>query len=63
MRHIPTQKIIDYEAGKLSEAETINLFQDLIDTGLAWKLQGHYGRTAERYIFAGVCFRPKKEEN
>jgi hypothetical protein len=48
-------QIIAYEAGELTEDESIALFQDLIDSGLVWSLQGHYGRTAQRLIDAGVC--------
>ena len=47
-------KVEAYEAGKLSEAETIALFQELIDTGLAWKLRG-YARKARKYIKSGMC--------
>ena len=30
-------------------------WQHLIDTGLAWQLQGFFGRQAERLIQMGVC--------
>lgn len=49
-----TGAIIDYENGDLDEDETIALFQGLVDTGLAWQLQGSYGRTAQRMIEAGL---------
>jgi hypothetical protein len=48
-------RIMDYEDGQLSPDETITLFQDLIDSGLVWSLQGHYGRTATVLIEQGLC--------
>lgn len=48
-------KIIAYENGDLFEDEMIDLFQELIDTGMLWQLQGHYGRMAMRLINAGLC--------
>ena len=47
-------RIIDYEDGVLNEEETIALFQELVDSGMAWSLQGHYGRTATAMIDAGL---------
>ena len=48
-------KIMDYEAGEMSEEEeVISFFQELVDSGLAWSLQGSYGRMAARLIDAGL---------
>ena len=41
------------EEPDLSEQELAALFQHLVDTGLAWRLQGFYGRTAMDLIEAG----------
>jgi hypothetical protein len=50
-----TQLIIDYESGEMDEAQTAEFFQSLINSGLAWSLQGHYGRLSRYLIDAGVC--------
>ena len=52
-------KIIAFEQGEMDEAEVNEFFQELIDSGLVWQLQGHYGRTARRLIEAGLC-RPRE---
>lgn len=37
-----------------SEEQQIEAWQYLVNTGLAWKLQGTFGRTAARLIEAGI---------
>jgi hypothetical protein len=46
--------IMAYENGEMSEPEIIDFFQYLVDTGMAWQLQGHYGRTATALIETGA---------
>lgn len=50
-------EIMAYEEGTIDEGRFIKLFQYLVDTGLAWKLQGHYGRTAQAMLDAGHITR------
>lgn len=38
-----------------SEEQVIEAWQTLIDSGLCWKLQGFFGRTAASLIEQGVC--------
>ena len=38
-----------------SEEEYYAAWQQLIDTGLAWSLQGWFGRTAMWLIEEGIC--------
>lgn len=52
-------KIVAYEQGDMDEEETIEFFQELMDTGLIWSLQGHYGRTAQAMIDAGLIGETK----
>jgi len=48
-------QVIAYEQGELDEEGIIDLFQELITSGMAWKMQGSYGRTAKALIDAGYC--------
>ena len=50
--------IMAYEQGDLDEEGTIELFRRLVHSGLAFRLQGHYGRTARALIEGGYIRRP-----
>ena len=45
-----TDKIIDFECGLLDDTGVLELFAELISNGMAWTLQGSYGRTASALI-------------
>ena len=49
-----TERIVQYEQGELNQEQTIQLFQELVDSGLVLKLQGHYGRFAAQLLEAGL---------
>jgi hypothetical protein len=46
--------IFRYENGEQSDEETLVLFQGLVDTGMAWTFQGHYGRAAAELLDRGL---------
>lgn len=50
-------EIISFEQGELDENQTIELFARLVQSGMAWSLQGSYGRTATALINAGYIDR------
>ena len=63
-----TIKMSDFTATMIAEGviaapekTQIAAWQYLIDTGLAWRLQGSFGRQAMAMIEQGVCSLP--EEN
>ena len=45
--------LMEYEAGTLDDDRTLDLFAGLVQTGMAWTLQGSYGRTAMAMIREG----------
>lgn len=56
-RYDVSGNIIAFENNELDHDDTVTLFQFLIDTGLAWQLQGYYGRCAVSLIQSGDCHR------
>ena len=52
--------IIAYESGELSNKGVLRLFSKLIKNGMAWSLQGCYGRQAQAFIEAGYISRQGK---
>jgi len=53
-------QIIRYENGEMDTEEVVPFFQQLINSGMAWHLQGHYGRTAAQLIEMGECVESKR---
>ncbi|RYD66594.1 MAG: hypothetical protein EOP83_04715 [Verrucomicrobiaceae bacterium] len=47
--------IIAFENGEMDHDQMVEFFQGLIDSGMAWRLQGSYGRTAAQLIDSGYC--------
>ena len=51
---VTVDELMAYESEEMQEDAVLDLFQRLVDTGMAWKLQGHYGRTARELIEMGL---------
>ena len=51
-------KIIRWENGEMDRDEAVAFFQELINNGSAWELQGIYGRVAISLIRSGDCVAP-----
>jgi len=43
-----------------NEDQYLQAWQTLVDTGLAWQLQGWFGRTAAHLIESGLISAPSK---
>lgn len=52
-------KLMDFEAGNMSQPEVIALFQRLVNDGTVWHLQGQYGRLASVLIENGLIQEPR----
>jgi hypothetical protein len=55
MRSDTTSLLLQQQQTGLDEDDNVRLFQDLIDTGMAWRLEGAIGREAMSLIDAGQC--------
>ena len=53
-------KICRYEEGRMTDEEMVSFFQELVNNGMAWSLQGHYGRTAMYLIENGYVQMPEE---
>ena len=62
-RMVDVNKIIAYEQGDMTIDDTIKMFQEMIDDGSVWILQGHYGRTAQLLIEEGLCHSKKQTKS
>ena len=48
--------IMAYENGELDHDGIAELFQELVNSGLVWKIQGSYGRFAQELIDVGEIY-------
>ena len=55
------EKIMKFENGEMNQEETIDFFQEIINSGLVWELQGFYGRQAMELIEENLCTEPPQE--
>ena len=51
-----------YESGQMEQEEQVEFFQHLLDTGIVWSLQGHYGRAVSWMINEGLVKVGKDRE-
>ena len=52
--------IIAFEEGGMDELQEIKLMQSAVNSGMAWRLQGSYGREAMRLIEDGSVMLGEK---
>lgn len=52
--------IMAWESGEMSPDATVEFFGQLVKNGMAWTLQGCYGRMAARLIEAGYLAKTGK---
>ena len=62
LTNLEATMIAEGEQEPESDEQYIQAWQHLIDTGLAWTLQGFFGRTASAMIQNGLCYYPVKKQ-
>jgi hypothetical protein len=55
-------QLIAYEEGQITGDEEVAFFEQLVETGTCWQLQGHYQRVAATLIEAGLIDSPVHTE-
>lgn len=58
IKDVTVDEIMAWEGGEMDYETEIAFFQKLVDTGMAWQLQGSYGRHATRLIETGEVIAP-----
>ncbi len=58
----PLDDMVAWESGTLDDDGILRLFQHLVDSGMAWTLQGMYGRTAQALIDSGLIKQKPNQE-
>jgi hypothetical protein len=53
-------KIVKWEAGQMNTKQEVKFFSELVKSGMAWSLQGMYGRRAMDFIEAGIIDKSGK---
>ncbi len=51
---VSIDKIMAYENGEMDEEQIVEMFQEMVDDGSVWQLQGSYGRMAANLIQQGL---------
>jgi hypothetical protein len=60
-KNFPVWAVENPEEFGMTQKDLNKAWQKLVDTGMAWRLQGWYGRNASAMIEAGILHPPKKK--
>ena len=60
-KKFPVWAVEDPESYGMTEKDLKDTWQDLVNTGMAWKLQGWYGRQAQALLDEGIISYPSKK--